>query len=127
MRDFVEDQMPHKKKAKKKHIKKADHKHDFQPCVFSYPTEKYDKHRGMYPATEESIGSYCTICGKIGEQYFPWVFEFVPMRPGAHIGRYERTEDAKRELNPETRTFPTFHLNDYFRDKFIPDFGGETV
>lgn len=28
MQDFVEDQMPHKKKAKKKHIKKADHKHD---------------------------------------------------------------------------------------------------
>ena len=127
MRDFVEDQMPHKKKAKKKHIKKADHKHDFQPCVFSYPTEKFDKHRGMFQTTEESIGSYCTICGKIGEQHFPWVFEFVPMRPGAHIGRYERTEDAKKELNPETRTFPTFHLNDYFRDKFIPDFGEESV
>ena len=125
MRDFVEDQMPHKKKAKKKHIKKADHKHDFQPCVFSYPSEKFDKARGMLPATEESIGSYCTICGKIGEQYFHWTFDFVPMSTGLHAVRYERTEEAKRELNPETRTFPTFRLNDYFRDKFIPDFGGD--
>ena len=38
MRDFVDDQMPHKKKAKKTSIKKADHKHDLKPCVFEYPT-----------------------------------------------------------------------------------------
>lgn len=125
MQDYMDDQMPHKKKAKRKGIKKTDHKHDFQPCVFEYSTEKFDKHRGMLPSTEESIGSYCTICGKIGDKYCPLVFEFVPFRQGGHIGRNEHTEEAKRELNPETRTFPTFHLNDYFRDKFIPDFRGE--
>ena len=76
MRDFVDDQMPHKKKVKKKGVKKADHKHDFKPCVFEYPTEKFDKQRGMLPTTEESIGSYCTVCGKIGiePQLFTGVF-----------------------------------------------------
>lgn len=125
MQDYMDEQMPYRKRAKPKSIKKSDHKHDFQPCVFEYSIEKFDKHRGMLPSTEESIGSYCTICGKIGDKYFPWVFEFVPLHQGGHIGRYERTEEAKRELNPATRTFPTFHLNEYFRDKFIPDFRGE--
>ena len=127
MRDFMDDQMPHKKKAKKNGIKKADHKHDFHPCIFEYSTEKFDKHRGMLPATEESLGSYCTICGKIGAQYFPWAFDFTPLRQGGRIGRYEYTAEAKKELNPETRTVPKFHLNDFFKDKFIPDFGEETI
>lgn len=122
MQDFVDDQMPYKKKSKKKGAKKADHKHDFQPCVFEYAIGRFDKERGMIPTPSTALGTYCTVCGKVGDRIDSWYADIFQLRKEPKPDKCGYSVDSNKELNPETRTIPTFKLNDYWFDKFIPDF-----
>lgn len=105
----------YRKKRKKKQPKKADHKHEYVDCVFDFNPETI---RYIIGNKESSIGSYCPTCGKIGD---------VGPRDGLG-GRWKKdfsedpsfvapgwTEDAYREFDPETRTLPSFVLNDFFQ------------
>lgn len=95
----------YRKRAKHASPKKSNHKHDFHPCVYEYPSSTQ--------ATKTTIGTYCPICGKIGR-----VFDSDQcVRPLNYPPTY--TEAAKKELDPATRTLPTFPLEDPFRQKYI--------
>ncbi len=86
----------------------------FKPCVFEYSGIKLDGAHGFIPGpTEYWIGSYCDICGKVGPGGNRW-FQWVPYNGGS-FGKFEPTEEAKRQLDPETRTLPTFHLDNVFQ------------
>ena len=72
-----EKDAPYKKKKKKKKPVRSDHKHDYAPCVFSwketplcgdYPRKEYEAH---------AVGSYCSICGKIGDMHYLWKGEWA--------------------------------------------------
>lgn len=121
MQDYTDEFVPHKKKSSAKPPKKAKHKHDFQHCIFGYYGTKLDQEHGFVPEREQCFGGYCTICGKIGKvdlgKWFKSGESYSPLFQ--NLFRTEYTDEAKRELNPETRTLPTFWLDDRWKQKFV--------
>lgn len=113
------EELPHKKKSRRRPPAKSKHKHDFQPCVFEYEGLRFDKGRGFVPKPEATIGGYCTICGKISHALGAEFRRWVPLWPGSPGGSSEYTEEAKLELDASTRTLPTFHLRDYLGQKYV--------
>lgn len=92
--------VPYRKKSKARPPKKANHKHVWADCVFEFEDELLGK---------ISIGTYCPICGKIGN----------PMsRRWRQKTCYEWTDAARKEFDPETRTLPLCHAKNYF-SKFV--------
>ena len=53
------DNVPYKKKKKKKTVKKADHKHQFIPFIGKTKTEFLGKEKTQYIIAEE-----CSVCGR---------------------------------------------------------------
>lgn len=109
--------MPYKKKAKKNNPKKFDHKHVPEPCVIEYVSPRLDRGYGFVPTPAATIRNYCPICGKICSPKYDRWWQDLPY--GKYI-RQSKTEEHLRELNPETRTLPTFHLDGQIWDfKFV--------
>lgn len=61
-----DEEMPYKKKSNRKSPTKANHKHDFQSCLFDFDGITLDKAHGFVPRPQIGAGTYCVICGKIG-------------------------------------------------------------
>ena len=120
--EYRDDVMPYKKKAKKPTIKKSKHKHIFQPCVVEYPEDWYKKPHLQSGKRKADIAYYCPVCGKrtSGLEIDRWC-EKQPVDDSGiplHIFKIEPTEECARELNPQTRSLPTFYMKDPF-DKFV--------
>ena len=118
--EAYEEVPKYKKKSKKKSTKKSKHKHLTEPCIFSYPADWWTKGHLRSPNRQETIGSYCPICGKIGDlkDRSKW-YE----KETVFIGNYQMTEsvltkEGKREMNLSTRTLPCFEIDDPFA-KFV--------
>lgn len=116
---YEDGEMPYKKKAKRKPSKKARHKHEYNPCVFEYDSIRLDDVHGIVPTPAVSIGAYCPVCGKVGSVTTHEWMQWVPARKGSAFGRSEYTESARRELNPVTRTLPTFRLDNGPFQKYV--------
>lgn len=114
--NFVDDIPKYKKKSQKKAPKKADHKHLCEPCVIEHPKDWYKKEHERSGELAADIYGYCPVCGKV-TSYRPdkgrWyktvqrnngVFSYLETVP---------TEECERELDPKTRTLPTFRTNDF--------------
>lgn len=113
---MVYDEIPrYKKKAKPKTTPKAKHKHKYEPCVLEY--EYPDSIAMLNHKTKGcTISSYCPICGKIGScDVTRW---YKPVKTGDGY-KIELTEEAKQELNPTTRTVPTFWVDDWLFPKYV--------
>lgn len=99
--------VPYRKKSKSRPPKKANHKHVWAYCVFEFSDERFEK---------VSVGTYCPICGKIGNPMSSdWrenTSEFD------RYVRYDWTEAARKELCSETRTLPLCRAKNYF-SKFV--------
>ena len=117
IQNIDENLTPYKKKSKRKPPRKAKHKHDFYPCVFEYDGMRLDEAHGLGPYPKSSIGSYCTICGKISvgtpEEYIRWV------QTEDGFLHSEHTKAGKKELDRRTRTLPTFRIDDIIQQKFV--------
>ena len=115
-----EDMTRYRKKSQPKTTKKSKHKHIFEPCVLELPIDWYKKEHERSGVIRSRIGYYCPMCGKLGEfqdkerWYQPKTIEY------SHLSIYSQkpTEECERELNPLTRTLPTFFVEDYFQ-KFV--------
>ena len=113
MIDFDEETR-YRKKSVKRPPKKSTHKHVFKPCVFETKGIVFDKAHGIVKGPNEyKMGSYCEICGKVGPADRKW---WCVGNSRFLLGQY--TEEAERQLDPATRTLPTFYLEDYFQ-KFV--------
>lgn len=117
--DYIEEIPRHKKKSQAKPPKKAKHKHIFEPCVFEFNNLRFSKEHGMtYDQPDACISAYCPVCGKVGP---------LPNRERWYATRYTssrsiepyETDECKRELNPETRTHPTFWVEDRWFTKYV--------
>lgn len=111
----------YKKRAKYKAIPRSKHKHDYQDCVYEYESiVRFDKIHGFIEGEKKCLGTYCSICGKIGKKSPPdkWYRRQHGRETDWYI-RIDYTEDALRELDAKTRTLPTFFLNDYLGQKFV--------
>lgn len=119
----LDDVAPYKKRSQKSTPPKAKHKHDFQPCVYEYTGKRLTQERGFVPAPKSALGSYCSICGKVGSQLEgdEWCrWEWRRAIGYAQFGRSVYTDKALRELDPDTRTLPTFRLDkDLWEQKFV--------
>lgn len=108
------------KRSKAKPPKKSKHKHVYEPCILEFNKPSYDRERGQIWIPGSSFASYCPICGKVGEpDYERWW-----TKEAGILGRFEffkdvYTEEAEREMNPETRTLPTFWADDWLFQKFV--------
>ena len=113
----------YRKKSKAKPPKKCDHKHIFEPCVLEFNGIRYSKEHGItYDNPEMRIDYYYTICGKIGgllelERWFE--FRKVPHPIFKELREEVPNEECKKELDPATRTLPTFFIEDPYFTKYV--------
>lgn len=118
---FDENDVPKYRKASQaKAPKKAKHKHLAEPCVTIYPKDWHTKEHLRSNEKHATIDYYCPICGKLmGLRDRERWYTTEPLRglPFAGI-RTVHTEECERELNPETRTLPSFEIDSPF-DKFV--------
>lgn len=124
MAEYIEQEiMPYKKKSQSKPPKKSKHKHHYEPCVLEFNGLRFSKEHGMvYDKLEACIGAYCPVCGKLGpvENYDRWFFrQEVPHPVFQSLFEQCMTDECKRELNPETRTLPTFWVEDQYFTKYV--------
>ena len=115
-----EDITRHRKKAQSKTPKKSKHKHIFEPCVLEQPVDWYKKEHERSGEKRSRIGYYCPICGKTGEFQEKERWYQLKLVNNLPFQAYtnEPTEECTRELDPLTRTLPTFFVEDYFQ-KFV--------
>lgn len=126
--DIPSDIPKYQKKSTARPPAKAKHKHVYEPCLFEQLELWYCKpHERKSNKTWLKFGSYCPICGKVGEtDYDRW--RTVVKKHNGVCSYLERvpTEEAKRELDPATRTLPVFYIGDQWRPKFV-DIGEDEV
>lgn len=115
--NFVDDVPKYRKKSQKKPPKKADHKHLCEPCIVVRPVDWYKKEHERSGEMLPDFYGYCPICGKImafrpdRDRWYTKVernngsFSYLETVP---------TEEGARELDPATRTLPTFEADDCF-------------
>ena len=122
MSDFEQfDDIPrYRKKSTAKTPKKSKHKHLVDPCVLEYPLDWYNKPHDRVRGNHINIGGYCPICGKLGDLKDKSLWYG---KDTVFIGNYQftesvLTEEGEKEMNPETRTLPTFYVDDPFA-KFV--------
>lgn len=117
---FDDSMVRYRKKSKRRPSAKSKHKHEFQPCVFEYEDIMFDRAHGFINRPEHgfSMGGYCSICGKIGATDHIWT-SAIPIRPNSSVVHIIGTKEAKRELDPATRTLPTFFLKDRWFQKYV--------
>lgn len=115
--NFTDDIPKYKKKSQKKPPKKADHKHLCEPCIIIRPADWYKKEHERSGETRPEFHGYCPICGKI-TAFRPdrdrW---YTTVKRNNGVFSYLETvltEEGTRELDPATRTLPTFEADDYF-------------
>lgn len=113
---FDDDVARYKKKATKKSPPKAKHKHEFEECILEYPSKSFDKTKGFIDKVEGCFGRYCVICGRI---HFGGLTDHFVRAPYGNSYVLRMSEKAKRELNPETRTLPTFWVDGFLKTKYI--------
>ena len=110
----------HKKKSKAKPPKKSNHKHYYEPCILEYPSDWYKKEHEKSGDKKILIHGYCPICGKLSylENIERWYTK--EQVPNLHFFTTHTvpTEECAKELNPNTRTLPTFCVSDMFQ-KFV--------
>ena len=123
MIDDIEDtDVPkYRKRAKKTTVKKADHEHENSFCVFEYKNSYYTIEHGRVSKLDTSIGEYCPVCGKIRVLYTldrKYTMKSNTFYSNCAIG-LQYNQEAIKELNANTRTLPTFHVDDIWNQKFI--------
>lgn len=122
--EYRDDGMPYKKKAKPKPVNKSKHKHVYKPCVFEYPEDWYQKEHLRSGKRKLEIHMYCTICGK--RSFIDDIDRWYQQEKAGDIPylafRRVPTPECERELDPATRTLPTFYSDNVFVKYFVlPD------
>lgn len=116
--DYMDEGLPYKKKSQAKPPKKSKHKHIYEPCILEFNDLRFSKEYGMvYDVPSARISGYCPVCGKVGS---PGEEErWYKTRPYGMGFLSVKTEEHERELNPETRTLPTFWVDDPYFPKYV--------
>lgn len=117
----TEEVMPYKKKSQAKSPRKSKHKHKYELCLVEYPQQWYLKEHARNDEKTTDISAYCPMCGKRGpvKNLEQWILSERPM--GCGFIRQVVTEEYMKELNPETRTLPTFWIDEPFQKRVEVD------
>lgn len=119
--NFTDDIPKYKKKSQAMSPKKAKHKHLYEPCIIEIPSEWYKKEHERSCEMTPHFNAYCPICGKVAS-HNPyndrWWTKEECYNGAVHYYKTVSSAEGARELNPETRTIPTFRTDDAF-PKFV--------
>ena len=100
---YTDEILLHRKREESgKTPKKAKHKHIYADCLYDIMDNTYDRQRGFVKEPKQVSGTYCTICGKVGDIQY--------LRLGG-----EQDKRPKDELN----NLPVFKLDDIWKQKYI--------
>lgn len=112
----MEDIPKYKKKSQAKPPKKAKHKHVYEPCVLEYLVDWYIKEHERNHELKTEMGAYCPVCGKVGQADMDrWYVPKQDVRYGYIFSVWhDPSEECARELDPMTRTLPTFRIDNPF-------------
>lgn len=117
--DYIDTDIPkYRKKSIKNVPTKSKHKHEYKFVVFYV----HDKDMFNKPIAYNTIGTCCTICGKIGDivSHDPsYVEPFDKWVSNSGLIGKKWNDKAKKEFNPETRTLPFFEIKDQWKQKFV--------
>lgn len=110
----------YKKKSPAKPPKKSKHKHDYIPCILSYPEDWWNKKHLRNRKMKDVIAAYCPICGKLGDikDRSIWYKRETVFINNIQFTESMFTEEGERQMNKRTRTIPTFIVEDPFA-KFV--------
>lgn len=117
----IDDSTKYKKRSQAPTQPKANHKHQYVPCVYQYPIRVLDKARGFIDVPEQSIGTYCPECGRIGCTLDRSWMKEINYWPTYKERKSIWKPEAILELDESSRTIPFFVISDRF-NKFIPNF-----
>ena len=121
--EYIEETPRYKKKSQAKPPKKSKHKHVYEPCVleYIYPYAECVSGQGFKSGRGERIDGYCPICGKIGPTDMTRWYKIDCDLSSKRWGhKTELSDEAIKELNPDTRTLPTFDVgDDWLFPKFV--------
>lgn len=126
MREF-EECLPYKKKSQTRPPKKSKHKHEYKPCVLEYNDLRFSREHGVvYDRPAARFDRYCPVCGKLGGLTATDIERWYTHRYASRWVEACFTEEAERELNPDTRTLPTFWVDDPYFPKYVEVNDGKT-
>lgn len=119
MNDF-EECLPYKKKSQAKPPKKSKHKHEYEPCVLEYNDIRFSQEHGIvYDRPRARFDRYCPVCGKLGGLESKDVERWYRSDRAGYRITHVLSEEGEREMNPETRTLPTFWVDDPYFPKYV--------
>lgn len=121
MNNITNDIPKYRKKSSASPPTKAKHKHAYEPCLIEHPLDWWNKpHERKRYLPHLTFTSYCPVCGKVGggdpRRWFVSGKKYDDV--GCPYVTVEHTDEAKRELDPATRTLPVFKVDDPFA-KFV--------
>ena len=120
---ITENEIPKYLKQKESNISKSNrkskHKHQYEECLIQYNLKIRLINKPTVLIT--SLGSYCTICGKIGDKF---------KEDKSIVKDYERTVDAPVEKCYQLMTseelyeryhnkLPVFFVEDIFKEGYV--------
>lgn len=113
-----ENDAPHKqlKKKNRTKIKRSKHKHEYVNAIFYYPSTFLGKTQQFY-----YLGSYCSICGKIGDYHEDDYYQKErkkAMNEGRFLPEWMIRADSNQENWPFFQYYKQFPASP-FKDKFI--------
>lgn len=114
----------YKKKSASKPPKKSKHKHEYVPCVFNIPTEDWSPVHGMVDAKTLVEGTYCRICGKVGERSLWRTTEVYDEETGARLLKLSSKSEMEAAANKLIASgTPVFSLQTKYGlwDKFVKE------
>jgi len=91
----ISDEVKYTKKKKKKSIKKANHKHKYEPCLFNLGHSFGYNDLHLYP------GAYCPICGKIEDIRFINIYSNTDGLPVFSISVFDKFVPIERDMIDE--------------------------
>lgn len=119
----------YKKKAKKKTVRKADHKHEWNNCnIHTFYPHNYSNPN--LARTEVIIhASYCPICGKVNEsiqedqEFIAHAPDNLKPRYGLFWGIYIRKPNAKTEIDEFWNWYESYYPHFIFYNWFNTNLG----
>lgn len=117
-----ENEVPKYRKQKESNISKAKakskHKHHYEECLIQYDID-FLKEKCIHTA----LGSYCTICGKIGDRFKEdksIVKDYIRKVDSPFMNRKCYSRMSGEELYEEyNNKMPVFFVNDMYEDRYV--------
>lgn len=117
---LIEQEIPKYRKSTDSNIsrsnRKSKHKHQYEECLLQY-NFAYNDYTNNRTNTSTHLGSYCIICGKIGDRFKEdksIVKDYERFIYISSIGKCRSFITSKELYEKYHNVLPVFHIEDIF-------------